>query len=69
MLLIQQQSPHKTLSKPGMNVQMGNQKCFMLQNYMVSFNELNDAFGSLSFIKCCHKSDNTYFDYGCQTLL
>ena len=36
---------------------------------MVSLNELNDAFGDLNFIKCCYKSDNTYFNYGFQTLL
>ena len=36
---------------------------------MVSLNELNDVFGSLNFIKCCHKSDNTYFNNGFQNLL
>ena len=41
----------------------------MFRNYMVSLNELNDAFGSLNFIKCYHKSDNMYFNYGFQTLL
>ena len=38
-------------------------------NYMASLKELDDAFGSLNFIKCCHKSDNTYFNYGFPTLL
>ena len=41
----------------------------MFQNYMASLKELDDAFGSLNFIKCCHKSDNTYFNYGFPTLL
>ena len=56
-----QKSPHKTL--PEMR------KCFIMsQNYMVRTNSLNDTFGSLNFIKCCHKSDNKY-NYGFQTLL
>ena len=43
-----QQSPHKTLPKPAMSKRKSG-KCFiMFQNYMVSLNELNDAFRSLT---------------------